>query len=245
MKKYLSVFILAVFSVVSTSFTSVKAGETSAEFGSISGNVGFVSEYRYRGLDQSGEEPALQGGLDWSHNSGFYVGTWASNVDFNDNDSTLEVDFYGGYATELSGVSLDLSVIGYTYPGALNSSNYDFVEYAFAAGYENGPAAFSASINYTDDFFGASGQSTYYQGGIDYELGSGITASGHVGRQLVEKNTTYGSPDYTDWSAGLSYTLMGLDLSLQYLDTNIGSTYNGSTQVGKDNTAIFGVSKSF
>ena len=73
----------------------------------------------------------------------------------------------------------------------------------------------------------------------------GLIASGHVGRQWVEKNTTYGSPDYTDWSVGVSYAMRGLDLSLQYLDTDIGNTYNGSTQVGKDGTVIFGVSRSF
>lgn len=245
MNGYFKTFVPFVVSVLFNGPASLGAEEAGSSFGSLSANVGFISEYRSRGLDQSGEEPALQGGLDWSHDSGFYLGTWGSNVDFNDNDSTLEVKFYGGYATEQSGVSLDLSVVGYTYPGSLNSSDYDFIEYAFAVGYGSGPISYSASVSYSGQFFGGSGEATYLQGGVDYELPLGLIASGHVGRQWVEKNTTYGSPDYTDWSVGVSYAMRGLDLSLQYLDTDIGNTYNGSTQVGKDGTVIFGVSRSF
>ena len=164
--------------------TTVNADEG---LGSFSANVGIFSEYSFRGIDQSGEEAAIQGGFDWAHNSGFYLGTWGSNVDFNDDESVSEFDFYGGFSKELSnGVSIDLSLIGYTYPGAYDSSNYDFMEYAIGLGKSMGPVALSFAINYSDEFFGESGDATYVQGGLDYELPQGVTLSAHVGHQSID-----------------------------------------------------------
>jgi uncharacterized protein (TIGR02001 family) len=214
--------------------------------GSFSANVGIFSEYSFRGIDQSGEEPAIQGGFDWAHDSGFYLGTWASNVDFNDNDSVSEFDFYGGYATELkNGLNIDLSAIGYTYPGALNSSDYDFIEYALGLGKSIGPVSLSSAINWSGQFFGGSGDATYIQGGIDYTLPQGITLSGHVGKQWIEHETTYGAPDYVDYSVSGSYTLQSFDLSVTYVDTDVDDNWNSTDQSGKEGRTIFGVSRSF
>ena len=68
--------------------------------GNFSANVGYFSEYRFRGLDQSGEAAAIQGGFDWAHDSGFYLGSWASNVEFNEATSASEFDLYAGYTKE-------------------------------------------------------------------------------------------------------------------------------------------------
>ena len=215
------------------------------DIGSFSANVGYFSEYRFRGLDQSGEEAAVQGGFDWAHDSGFYIGTWASNVDFNDNDSVTEFDFYGGYTKEIqNGINLDLSMIGYTYPGAYASSNYDYYEYSFGLGKSIGPVSFSTAINYSPEFFAKSGDATYWQGGLDYES-QGIKISGHVGKQWIHENTTYGSPDYVDYSIGASYAWQGFDVSVTYVDTDIDDTWNSTTQVGKDGTTVFGISRYF
>jgi uncharacterized protein (TIGR02001 family) len=103
-------------------------------------NVGLFSQYIFRGLTQTNNKPALQGGFDVSHKSGLYIGGWSSNVSWlRDNqgyiDSTgtslsgvyssggsLEIDLYGGFKTDINGVGIDLGALQYYYPGAHNKS---------------------------------------------------------------------------------------------------------------------------
>ena len=91
----------------------------------ITGKVTFVSEYVLRGIAQSNEEPAIQGSIDWSHEKGFYLGVWGSNVDFRHIGLTLdaqaEFDLYGGWAwTGDKGFGVDVGIIHYHYPGEGN-----------------------------------------------------------------------------------------------------------------------------
>ena len=75
----------------------------------ISGNVALTTDYRFRGISQTDRNPAVQGGFDWSHDSGFYLGTWGSNVDF---AGSLELDYYGGYANNINdNLAYDVGVI--------------------------------------------------------------------------------------------------------------------------------------
>ena len=96
----------------------------------LSGNLSLSSDYRFRGISQTWRLPAVQGGLDYAHRTGFYAGTWASNVSGNsyNNGAGLELDLYGGFKTALSkldgqDLTLDLGALAYVYPGAtLNSA---------------------------------------------------------------------------------------------------------------------------
>ncbi len=89
----------------------------------ITGNVSLTSDYKFRGISQSDESPAIQGGLDYAHDSGFYVGTWASSVDFDTNgagyDGSLELDVYAGFGNTIgdSDFGYDVGVMYYAYPG--------------------------------------------------------------------------------------------------------------------------------
>ena len=99
-------------------------------------NVGLFSQYIFRGLTQTNNKPALQGGFDVNHKSGLYIGGWASNVSWlrdNANEAvgpvyqsggSLEIDLYGGFKTELgkTGLGIDLGALQYYYPGAHNKS---------------------------------------------------------------------------------------------------------------------------
>src|SRR5690349_4325319 len=87
-------------------------------------NIGLFSQYIFRGLTQTGTEPALQGGADYSHSSGFYAGVWGSNVSWvrdggYKQDSSLEVDVYGGYKNTIgeTGITYDIGALQYFYPG--------------------------------------------------------------------------------------------------------------------------------
>ncbi len=87
---------------------------------SVTGNLGLFSSYRFRGIDQTFGKPALQGGIDYAHSSGLYVGNWNSNVSSGAGfpDGNLEMDFYGGYKTTVGDVGLDVGAIVYYYPGS-------------------------------------------------------------------------------------------------------------------------------
>jgi uncharacterized protein (TIGR02001 family) len=86
----------------------------------LTANAGLFSEYRFRGISQTFKRPALQGGFDFAHESGIYLGTWASNVSSNTYpNGNLEWDFYGGYKFEpTKGLGIDLGGIYYYYPGS-------------------------------------------------------------------------------------------------------------------------------
>jgi uncharacterized protein (TIGR02001 family) len=183
----------------------------------VAANIGFTSDYVFRGISQSDEGPAVQGGLDFSHDSGFYAGVWGSNVDFNDGDeASVEVDFYGGYSGAVNGFTYDVGAIYYAYPGADSDLDYDFVELALAGGYDFGVAALSAAVNYTPDYFGGLGDGVYYMAAIDVPLPHDFSLSGHVGHQTIDDGN-----DYTDWSLGVGYSLYGMDLSLAYHETDL------------------------
>jgi uncharacterized protein (TIGR02001 family) len=86
----------------------------------LTANVAVVSDYRFRGVSQSFRRPALQGGVDWAHDSGFYLGTWASTVDddFLTDTHGVELDIYGGYKFPIgAGWTGDVGLLQYLYPG--------------------------------------------------------------------------------------------------------------------------------
>jgi len=210
----------------------------------ISANVGLVSQYSFRGMTQSDENVALQGGFDVNHASGWHAGVWGSNVDFNDGDeASVEVDLYGGYAGEASGISYDLGVIYYAYPGAGSSLDYDFWEGFLTLGHDFESFSVSASANYSPEYFAGSGDALYYALRADAPLAEGFTVSGHVGRQEIDNNTSFGAPDYTDWSIGLGYMIEGFNLSLQYVDTDMDEPSECAD--GCDARVIVGVSRDF
>lgn len=233
----------AALSALLLSPLSAQAGEKIGDF-DLSANVGFVSEYSFRGIAQSNENPAVQGGFDVTHDSGLYAGVWGSNVNFNDGDEAqIEVDVYGGYSGSFKGLSYDVGLIYYAYPGANSSLNYDFVEGALAVGYDFDVLSASASINYSPEYFGDSGDALYYAAAVDVPLPSDFTLSAHIGYQEIDDNAAFGVPDYTDWSVGLGYNLAGFDMSLQYVDTDLDEPSECAD--GCDSRVIFGVSRSF
>jgi len=216
----------------------------------ISGNVGFVSDYVFRGISQSDESLAVQGGFDVSHNSGLYAGVWASNIDFNDGDEAhVEADLYAGFQNTIGQFSYDVGVIYYAYPGADNSLNYDFWELALSLGYDFDFMQASASVNYSPDYFASSDNAVYYAAGIDIPVVDGLTLSGHVGLQTIEDEQAFfgrganSEENYLDWSIGLGYNLAGFDLSVQYVDTDLDEPVECLD--GCAERVIFGISRSF
>ncbi len=109
----------------------------------VTANIGVTNNYLWRGLTQTDNNAAVQGGVDYSHDSGFYAGTWTSNVDFG--TTGFELDLYAGWSGEFSGFSLDLGYIQYMYPTQSRTEAADFGEIYGTVGW--GPV--STGIYYT------------------------------------------------------------------------------------------------
>ncbi len=190
--------------------------------GDLSTTIGFVSDYSFRGISQTDEGPAVQGSIDWSDDSGFYVGVWGSNVEFE--DASLETDFYAGYSDEFAGFTYDIGALYYLYPGADSDLDYNYYEFSLALGYDFDVAALSASFNYSPDNFADSGDAEYVAGNLDVPLTflpfeSSLNAS--VGHQWIDDNAAYGVEDYTDWGVGITANVVGFDVGVRYVDTDL------------------------
>lgn len=190
----------------------------------ISANVAFTNDYRFRGISQTDEDFAVQGGFDYAHDSGVYAGTWASVVD-DFNGANAELDLYAGYGASLSdSLSFDFNVLYFYYPGATTADNtpeINFVEFTPGVSFESDAFSGSFSISYSPDYYGESGTSYYYNLGVDVPLGGDIGLGLHVGRQTVEDNDAWGTPNYSDWSVSLSKPMGGLDWSLAVVGTDL------------------------
>ena len=208
----------------------------------LTANVGLFSDYIFRGIGQTGGKPAVQGGFDYAHSSGFYLGTWASNIswleDFGQySRSSLEWDFYGGYKNAFPGQedwTYDLGVYGYVYPGKRNANvkNADTWELYGALGWKW--ASFKASYTVSSNYFGIQPDGQKTQGTWYFDLSGTYPVPdtpwaliGHVGHVAVHHD---GGGDleasYTDWKLGASYTvpdgtfLKGLEVGAYYTDSN-------------------------
>jgi uncharacterized protein (TIGR02001 family) len=200
---------------------SVRAEDSPHQF---SGNIGLFTDYLYRGISQTSEKAAVQGGMDYSHaTSGFYVGTWASNVDFAED---LEIDVYGGLSGELDGgLSWDVGGLYYIYPSSDAQPEENFFEVYASTGYTF-PGALEPSVGigiaYSPDFFGEDGDGVYINGSLDLSLPHGFGLSFYVGHQDVEGDQTTGPEgfNYTHYSIGISKSLGPLSLSASWNDAD-------------------------
>ena len=145
---------------------------------SFSANVTLTSDYVYRGITQTNEDPALQGGFDYSHESGFYLGVWASNLEFNGGTSdapSLEIDVYGGMSGEFqNGLGWDVGALYYIYPDQNEDveGDYDFLELYGSLSYtwdtEYQPTA-DIGVAYSPDFYGEEDTGIWVHGGLGFQ----------------------------------------------------------------------------
>jgi uncharacterized protein (TIGR02001 family) len=176
---------------------------------SVSGNAAIVTEYRFRGVDLSGGDIAIQGGIDLSHDSGIYLGTWGSSID----EDTVgfghtELDIYGGWSGELTdGLALDVGVLYYMYPNA-GIDDTDYIEFYTSLGFTLGPAEATVGAAYApkqDSLGGTDNLYIYTDVGVGIP-GTPISISGHLG--YTDGFLTFTSDgDAFDWSIGADVAL--------------------------------------
>lgn len=198
----------------------------------LSFNVGAATDYVWRGVSQTDESPQISGGIDATIGGLVYAGTWLSNVDFGTgNDTDFELDVYAGIRPQLGPVSLDFGILYYGYINAPTGSDQDFIEFKVAGSVPVGPATLGAGVYYSDDFFGGTGQATYFELNGSTPVAEKVSVSGAVGYQDVDYEG-----DYTTWNLGVGYALTDfLGVDLRYHDTDehdFGDLYESRVVLG-------------
>jgi conserved hypothetical protein, proteobacterial len=222
---------------------------------SLSGNISLTSDYVFRGVSQTQNGPAIQGGFDYSHASGFYVGTWASNVAWVSDggykdDNSMEIDLYGGYRGSAGPIGYDLGVITYYYPGddIPGATDPDTTEAYVGASWEFLSLKYSHVVSehfvgWTTDTGGKTRNSYYVELNGSYDLGSGWGVLGHVGYQNVKDND---DASYTDWKVGVTKDIGFGVVTVAYTDTNADDTaYTWDGEEVADGRAFVSFSKTF
>ena len=212
----------------------------------ISANVALVSDYRFRGISQSNEDFALQGGFDYAFNNGFYVGTWGSSVDFDsagDFSGSLELDVYGGWGTDFGeNSSIDLGYIYYSYPGDDSGLEGDYQEIYVNYGWKD----LSLGAAYSDDYYGSSSSFWYLQANYGWSFAEAWALDLHIGYNDFDKDIFLSSDkgSYIDYSVALTWSVVGVDLGLSWVGSDLDEEDLFGTSWG-DDTAVFSISKSF
>lgn len=257
--------LVALACAAGTGFTGSAAAqaEASQPVHTFTGNLGLASQYRYRGIAQTDGKPALQGGFDYTHVSGLYAGTWASNVGWlSDADArianSLEWDVYGGYRRSTGDLGYDAGWLYYGYPGrypaGFNSPNT--FELYLAANWKTLTLKYSHALTDLFGFVDSRGAG-YLDLAGSVDLGGGIAFVAHLGRQWIPAGSSGGlrvraasDCSYTDWRLGLSAQAVGLNWGLAYVDTNArgatGQCYRSAfgRDLGKA-TLVLSVGKTF
>ncbi|GAA4767284.1 hypothetical protein GCM10023219_11100 [Stakelama sediminis] len=231
----------------------------------VSGSVTLVSDYRFRGFTQNGENPAIQGGITVTHESGLYVGTWGSSINFAGN---TEVDLFAGYSHDLGGgLSIDGGLLYYLYPKKGRYATDFFEPYVNLSG-TYGPVTGKVGVNFAwkqdalgnqSDFSrpaGAKSSSTYMHGEVDVAIpNTPITLSGHAGHAWSDSFPGGYSGEVWDYSIGASATYKMLTFGVSYVNTdepNVayndayrGSGSNWKEDLGADGAVVFSLGASF
>ena len=216
------------------------------------GNIALVTDYKFRGISQTFAKPALQGGFDYSHSSGIYLGNWNSNINEGAGfpAANLEMDFYGGWKKSWGDWGLDIGAIHYYYPGsdanATTGTSAAFTNPRNATKTHTGNVSNTElyiggswkwiSLKYfyaTGDYFSLAGTkgSSYLDLSGTYDLGNGWGVVGHVGSFRL-KDWSIGAvgtdANYTDWKIGVTKDLSGWILGATYVDTNAKGSCNAA-----------------
>lgn len=224
-KKCLWPFFLGLSVVTHGAFAQEQSGANSEH--TVTGNLSLFSQYIYRGISQTDKKPALQGGVDYSHSSGFYAGVWGSNISWISDatppaSSSLELDFYGGFKKSMGDFSYDIGFLHYQYPGHYPTGflKPNTNELYGQVGWKWVSLKYSHSL--TNTFGVANSKNTYYLDlSVAIPVTDQLTLTAHIGRQKYKgdiagvSNDLYSYTDYKfegayaftkDWVAGVGYT---------------------------------------
>lgn len=220
----------------------------------MTGSVWLATDYVFRGVSNSNEDPAVQGSLDYTF-EGFYGGIWGSNTSFT--DAGIEIDYYAGYAGSFGKLDYDIMAIYYGYPEGGSKPEPDYFEAHLGVTYKFEGAALEptlgAGYNYSPDYFGEDDAGHYVNGTLDLSLPYGLTFGAEVGYQDVKGDKTTGNGmgmgggdgfDYIHWRVSLTKEIpdwFTLDLSHHATDDDAESFFGNIA----DSRVVFTISRTF
>ena len=181
----------------------------------VAGNVTLASDYSFRGWSQTSRDPAIQGGFDVAFESGFSLGTWASNVNFG--ETSMEWDLYMGWSGEISdGMELGVQFIHFQYP---NDTDLNYQEVAVSLSIGD----FGLGFNYSPEYLAAPNETFFYPyASYSYSLTEQISLDFAVGLNIAESDDFFGDDsEYIDYSASASLPLGGVNFGIGIVGTNL------------------------
>ena len=219
---------------------SVAMAEDAAPASPITANIGFTTDYIFRGIAQTSHNAAIQGGIDYAHSSGFYAGVWGSNVSWiadslaiASGSTTMELDTYLGFKNSFAeDFNYDVGFVRYNYLGkytpALGFAKADTDEIYGALGYKWFTAKYSYGLGNFLTIPGAKG-TNYLELNASVPVGeSGFTVAAHVGKQTF-KPAAAANLTYTDYKLGVTKDISGYVIGLAYTSTNAGPGWTYAT----------------
>ncbi|MCB2264081.1 MAG: TorF family putative porin [Candidatus Thiosymbion ectosymbiont of Robbea hypermnestra] len=219
--------------------TALAAPESPHE---ISANVALTSNYMFRGISQTNNGAAIQGGFDYEYTPyDLYAGVWASNVDSSSrgyNGAGMELDFYAGWAPSWKNLDLDFGYVRYQYPRTETSTN-DTDEFYFGLSYDVGDYFTPGyTTYYSDDFFGG-GSAWYHDLSLAIPLIEGVSLNGHYGWNRFDTSRN----NYDDFSIGIATEYSGFGFDVSWVNRTKRGACSAPLQCG--DTAVFTLSRSF
>jgi hypothetical protein len=274
-KSLLTLAVVSSFVAPALAFAQTPPAAPAAAPSPVTGNMTIASDYRFRGISQTYRGPAIQGGIDYAHDSGFYVGNWNSNVSSNvySGGSGIEMDFYGGWKKAFGDFGLDVGFLYYYYPNAqfnsaLGNKKFDNQEVYVGGSWKWISAKYSYAVS---DYFGLNREqaaggywvnqntgaalgdngnskgTTYFDVTATYPVSEKFSVIGHYGRLNVKH---YSDLNYSDYKLGATYDLNGWILGASLVSTNAKKEwyYTAGAKGNRnvgESTVVFSVAKTF
>jgi uncharacterized protein (TIGR02001 family) len=235
-KSLLSLAVLAAFAAPAIAIAQTAPAAPAAAPSPVTGNMTIASDYRFRGISQTYRGPAIQGGIDYAHDSGFYIGNWNSSVNWLAGND-IESDIYGGYKFKAGVFDLDFGALSYIYPGNARGNTTEL--YGAATWADEAIGAFTLKYSHTvsKDYFnyagnrdgsGLKGRNTgYFNLAYTKEIVPKVTLKAAVGYTHMSSDIrSLGFKSYVDYNVGASYDFgNGLSLAGSVQGANKKSSY--------------------
>ena len=209
----------------------------------ITGSATVVSDYRFRGFSQTNEEATIQGGFTVAHESGLYVGTWGSGIGFNNGS---EIDVFAGFAKEVtSGLTADVGVTAYFYPGAADTTIY---EPYFSLTGTVGPATIKGGLAWAWGGQDSLGDDSAIYAYTDVAVGipeTPLKLKGHLGYAKSDSFLGGRDGEVLDYSIGAEVTWKALTLGVSYVNTDETTALGWKDAIGADGAVLFTLGASF
>ena len=197
------------------SITLLTALTSTSSFADITANVSASSNYYWRGVTQTNDAAAVSGGIDYSNKSGFYVGTWTSNIDFG-SEASYELDFYAGFSKELESFSYDVGYIYYSYPDADGSTDFGELYGALSWQWLETKVSY---LTHAQSDASSEEDMLYVELNASFTILTETELAFHLGRSSGDTVTEwYSEDDYLDYSVSLSKNGFTLGLTKTSLD---------------------------